>query len=244
MIYVNSTLSTMSSKTRKTFSYGMILFSLLDDNEIHYCLVKHSLGYGVREIIMNAFTDMSFAEISISERDALLSLCSLFDNWEFYFAELWCLSQTGFSIYSTKYHKALQEFVKNRFLIMHKLQWASSLCPHGTWSLPKGHRESGETEFVCALRETREETQINNIVLIQHPPLLETYKKWHYHYYLGYVDKALAHTKVTDTREVSAVAWCTLSEAITLFPKDADDRVKMLQEVDAMLREHLNHLVQ
>ncbi len=47
---------------------------------------------------------------------------------------------------------------------------------HGnSWSLPKGHLESGETAFVAAVREIKEETGITDLELIE---ALGTYKRY------------------------------------------------------------------
>lgn len=50
------------------------------------------------------------------------------------------------------YRKGINDAIQ--FLIL-KSRWGRH------WSFPKGHLDTGETELVCALRETREETGID-----------------------------------------------------------------------------------
>src|SRR5689334_22966745 len=44
---------------------------------------------------------------------------------------------------------------------------------YGTWSVPKGHHEEGETDRESALRELKEETGITEIELLDKPLIYE-----------------------------------------------------------------------
>jgi 8-oxo-dGTP pyrophosphatase MutT (NUDIX family) len=56
--------------------------------------------------------------------------------------------------------------------------WEVFLIQHnrsGYWGFPKGHKEQGETPKEAALRELKEETNLDLIALIEEEPLREQY---------------------------------------------------------------------
>lgn len=94
------------------------------------------------------------------------------------------------------------------------------------WGFPKGRRSHHETEFVCAMREFREETGWRHSLpacSTTVAPLTEIYTgsngiSYRQVYYIGLCardsDVAMDPTNHVQLREVSAVQWCTLDEAI------------------------------
>ena len=95
------------------------------------------------------------------------------------------------------------------------------------WGFPKGRRSQHETEFSCALREFREETGWHHTLPVcstDITPLTETYIgsngiTYRQVYYIGMCPTTDSEVEMDATnhvqiREVSAVQWCSLDEAI------------------------------
>lgn len=226
----------------KRTALGTILYTLIE-GEIHYCLVKRTLGYGMIDIIRGTCLHNShcFTEVSDLERDALLALCAMGgdERCEGYFAKLWRLvNQKPENSSSNAYKKHFGQFVKNKFIIEKKLKGATSICPFGTWGFPKGGCVGGETEIQTALRETREETKIKASYIIFEPldPQYEVYKHWNSKYFVGYVNAKFAKDTIIDDFEVSLVAWYNLEDALQLLPIDAFQRRDILLKVDYLLK--------
>ena len=92
----------------------------------------------------------------------------------------------------------------------------------GHWAFPKGHAEPGETEIQTARRELREETSINDVMLITSPIFEEHYRvnrKGEAHeklvrYWVGYVRDLRIRVQES---EVKAHKWASLAEARQLI---------------------------
>jgi 8-oxo-dGTP pyrophosphatase MutT (NUDIX family) len=95
----------------------------------------------------------------------------------------------------------------------------------GSWTFPKGHMESGETQVQTALRELREETGIKTVALADMPPLFEEYtvtvdgekRLKHVTYFIGYVDDM--HV-VIQPSEIHTYRWMTYEKALETFTYD------------------------
>lgn len=77
------------------------------------------------------------------------------------------------------------------------------------WSLPKGHLEIGETYNQCAMREIKEETNID--IMINR---YDTYVRINnYIYYVKYVcDSYLLDIHPNDINEISDIGWFSLDD--------------------------------
>ena len=104
----------------------------------------------------------------------------------------------------------------------------------GHWAFPKGHADPGETEIQTARRELREETGINDVMLITTPMFEEHYRvnrkgepgEKLVRYWIGYVRDLRVRAQEC---EVQAYKWATLAEARQLITY-AQSR-KLLDEV-------------
>lgn len=92
---------------------------------------------------------------------------------------------------------------------------------HGTWGVPKGHRESGESEIENALRETREETGIEDPIIVGgfreviEYPVASTPgpAQKEVVYFLGEVASDVIHMSA----EHDACEWVTIEKAVQLI---------------------------
>ena len=88
----------------------------------------------------------------------------------------------------------------------------------GHWTFPKGHVDAGETEVETALREVKEETNLN----IQ----IDASKKYSINYtvengnektVIFFIGKKLSGIETPQEGEVSEIKWVSFDEAINLL---------------------------
>lgn len=83
------------------------------------------------------------------------------------------------------------------------------------WSFPKGHQEAGETDMETAIRETKEETNLD--VLISDPTPIETGHFIHggtaYKSILLFIAKPLSSDLNPQEGEVESINWVQIDEA-------------------------------
>ncbi|MEG0895257.1 MAG: NUDIX domain-containing protein [Oscillospiraceae bacterium] len=93
----------------------------------------------------------------------------------------------------------------------------------GRWSFPKGHVEIGETETQTALREVKEETDIEIDIedgfreIITYTPKKDVKKDVVY-----FVGKALTFDTSPGEGEVSKIKWVEINDAHNLLSYDND----------------------
>ena len=99
----------------------------------------------------------------------------------------------------------------------------------GHWGFPKGHRDKGESDEKTALRELKEETDIDIVNLLDNQFFFEKYsfqKDSFYHdktvkYFLGFTPSSVAMTRKNFKNEIPELRWVTYEEAKQLitFPE-------------------------
>ena len=90
----------------------------------------------------------------------------------------------------------------------------------GHWAFPKGHMEEGETEREAALRELKEESGVEDVVLDEKIEILEKYSfvqdekqiNKTVKYFLGFVNKEDVDTS---KGEIHDAIWLTYEEALS-----------------------------
>ena len=116
------------------------------------------------------------------------------------------------------------------------------------WGFPKGRRNPHETDITCAIREFQEETGLkrNDFTLIQNIyPISETFfgsNQVHYchKYYIALCDNNTEVKVLPDnlhmTREIGAIKWCTLDEAITKIRPDNVEKREILLKAGKIMK--------
>lgn len=82
------------------------------------------------------------------------------------------------------------------------------------WSFPKGHGKKGETHVQCAIREVKEETNLDITFSINEQnyiPCLGT------KLYIIVVDKSLLNWKINDNCEISDINWFSIGDITKMW---------------------------
>lgn len=105
----------------------------------------------------------------------------------------------------------------------------------GCWSFPKGHVEPGESETATAVREIKEETNIDIVIddtsfreTVTYSPRRDVRKEVVY-----FVGRALSFDAVPQEEEISEARWFEIGGAYPLLTYDND--ILLLNKVRAFL---------
>ena len=92
---------------------------------------------------------------------------------------------------------------------------------NGHWGFPKGHIEDDETERNAAIRETKEETNID-VEIQGSRRYTESYitDKGNFKEVIYYIAKKINGEAKRQESEVKALKWVTISEALELLTYD------------------------
>ena len=115
------------------------------------------------------------------------------------------------------------------------------------WGVPKGRRSKGESDLECAIREFEEETNIDESAYTIHKRLVlsETFKgtnnvEYQHTYFVGTLkSSAKINTSQTLTsvqrKEISEVAWKSLSECKSSTRPHYSERIKIFEELGRII---------
>ncbi len=121
-------------------------------------------------------------------------------------------------------------FYKNKILLVkHNL---------GHWDFPKGHVENGEREQETAIREVKEETNIDisikldNRYVITYNPLKDVEKD-----VVFFIGKALNNKIIEQKEEIEIAKFATIKEALNLITYDNSKEMlkKALLDLNIMI---------
>jgi 8-oxo-dGTP pyrophosphatase MutT (NUDIX family) len=140
----------------------------------------------------------------------------------------------------------LDYYIKNT-----TLQWRNS-----EWGFPKGRRNYRESDYKCAIREFKEETNLENkdfCMLTKIRPLEETItgtngKKYKYVYYVGMINNSENELEIDKTNpdqvsEIGDIKWQTYLEAIDSIRVNRNNRKEILSKLFFFIVNKINHLL-
>jgi|SRR3989304_5645876 len=111
------------------------------------------------------------------------------------------------------------------------------------WGFPKGRRDKGETDLMCAIREVREETNINEdkFILLKNMENLNenvygtNRKNYQYTYYLAivpdYIEPFIDVNNDFQTYEIENIKWHTYSNVIGLIRPHYVNKKKIITSI-------------
>jgi 8-oxo-dGTP pyrophosphatase MutT (NUDIX family) len=144
------------------------------------------------------------------------------------------ISEKKFSIIKYK----LPEYINNNLSV-----WIEP-----EWGFPKGRRNPHESDINCAIREFQEETGLhrNDFIIIQNTsPISETFfgsNQVHYchKYYIAICNSSInVEMNINDphmAREIGAIKWCSLDEAISKIRPDNVEKREILLKAGKIMR--------
>jgi 8-oxo-dGTP pyrophosphatase MutT (NUDIX family) len=180
--------------------------------------------------------------MTINEQKSILS--STFDElWHCVWGETSCV----------KSHKNDYDTSEKKFAIIeHKLSDYIKNNPskwiEPEWGFPKGRRNPHESDMNCAIREFQEETGLyrQDFTVIQNTyPISETFfgsNQVHYchKYYIAVCNKSIEVEMNIDNphmaREIGAIKWCSLDEAISKIRPDNVEKREILLKAGKIMR--------
>ena len=212
-------------------------------SKVEWLLVRRRVSIGFIEIMRGKYELRDISGIqalvdqtTISERKQLL---------EMQFADLWRALWNG---PASRRYQAEFDNSKSKFDVARSRGLFTSLCTTSTtawlepeWGFPKGRRSSSESELACALRETEEEAGVkrHKLTVLEGLPILEEYcgsngVSYRHRYWLAEAPATLEvrmdESNVDQRREISAVKWCSMAEAISLIRPYNKEKRAVLEE--------------
>jgi 8-oxo-dGTP pyrophosphatase MutT (NUDIX family) len=263
-------------------SYGAILFRVRDlswnqpeillkgdrqalntleavQGHIEYFMIQRKDSIGFVEIMRGKYklSDLDYIRAQIAgmtalERERLLSVP--FDKlWE----DLWGPPQAGTHAYRNEKDHArgkLEALRAGTPSLAQLVREAPPALATPEWGFPKGRREAGESEYICAMRELWEETNIKerDICTIRNvDPIAETFfgsNHVHYchKYFLAYAPPgvgeepfdALVRQNPHIVREIGDVRWMSLEDALAVIRPESTEKRELLLRVSSILRSY------
>tara|TARA_B100001093_G_C26604612_1_gene917443 strand:+ start:172 stop:963 length:792 start_codon:yes stop_codon:yes gene_type:complete len=226
-------------------SYGIILYNCKDKNNIKIVLIekKNTLSYieflrGKYSINNIDYIQLLFDRMNIDEKNIIIK-----NNFDYLWKNLWENYDKINDCIKKEYY-----FSKNKFNILKKnnifdkIDIYNEKYDENEWEIPKGRRNNFELNKNCAIREFKEETNIdhdkyniiNNIV-----PLSECYKsinnvRYKHNYYIAKI-KEDVELKIDTTNkhqvlEVKTIKWCNRSECLSKIRKYDTTKINLVNQ--------------
>lgn len=211
-------------------SLGIIAFRRKSNERIQWLLIRRRDTLGFIEIMRGKYELRDEAGIQ-----ALIDQTTLDERRRLLtgdFSELWRELWNGPASrrYHTEYEQARAKFevLRGRGVLSALCSRSSTAWIEAEWGFPKGRRSSMETELACALRETWEEAGVAAEALRVLPgePLTEQFRGsngvvYRHRYWIAEAaadtEVGIDPTNLDQQREVGAVRWCLLEEAMALI---------------------------
>ena len=172
----------------------------------------------------------------------------------FTFDELWNSvwgENSNIKSHKTNYDTSEKKYSQIKCRLSYLIDENPSKWTEPEWGFPKGRRNPFETDISCAIREFQEETGIkrSDFTIIQNTaPISETFfgsNQVHYchKYYISICNNTLdVEMNINNphmVREIGAIKWCSLDEAISkIRPDNVEKREILLKAGKIMCNFH------
>jgi 8-oxo-dGTP pyrophosphatase MutT (NUDIX family) len=265
--------------SKPIMSYGIILFrcktnwhqaallqkkyivNALDvsGNTIEYLLIQRKDSIGFIELIRGKYrpTDYDYIRKNIAgmtqhERDKVISM-DFDEMWE----SLWGPLKEGSVSYKQEKEqsRAKLEVLRSGTPSLEQIV-KESPAPYDTpeWGFPKGRKNMNESDYACAIRETWEETNINesDITIVRNlEPITENFTgsngvPYTHKYFIAYALHGVGEETVPVAgtnnehiqREVGDIQWCNIHKALELIRPENPEKRDVLLRVHTILKHY------
>lgn len=238
-------------------SFGVIVFRITPENAIEYLIIrrKDTLGFinfmrGKYSVYNKDYIMNMIRQMTVAEKERLKT-----HSFEQIWTDIWGAGNVS-EQYKNEEAASRDKFGILRHGVYTKTdsyslddlvtqaddfdQWTEA-----EWGFPKGRRNYQERDYDCAVREFSEETGYPSASLINVKNILpfeeiftgSNYKSYKHKYYLNQMsyEHSLAPRNI-QTCEVSASEWKTYEECVKAIRPYNQEKRKMLESIDQMLR--------
>ena len=221
-------------------------------SNIQYLLIQRrdSLGYidimrGKYKIDDTEYISQQIRGMTREEQERLVSVP--FDTlWE----QLWGPPTEGSNPYKNEKETSRLKLATLRVILPDLIKSVNMSWPTPEWGFPKGRRDPHESEYICALREMKEETgltekdvlPIKNIDTIKETFFGSNHIQYCHKYFIMYVPNTkeivFNPNNVHMSQEIGDIRWCSLDEALSLIRSENVEKREILLRVSSLLRNY------
>ena len=243
-------------------SYGFILLKIVN-RELKILLVQRKFSLSFQEFILGKYKlydfqriEKMFKTMTISEKE-LIKDKSFNELWN----SIWSFSDEMNKIEAIQKKK---EISNNRYTVLYDsdtfsnlnyLTNTESIFDEPEYTFPKGRKNSGESSFAAAVREVKEETELelgqDYVHLTNIKPLSERYIGNDSHlyrntYFIGLIisDKNVFSNNEYQKTEVGKIDLFNVCECLKLMRCNARRKERILSQLIQLLKEKYNEIVQ
>lgn len=218
-------------------SYGLITFTIDNNNEINYILINKKNTVGFCEIVKGTYDKK---DIKLS----LLNVVKILTNDEvnillnYEFDDIWKYMWTKNIDMNSK-----EIFNKNKEIIFYLLKQRKKYWTEPEWEFPKGRKNYQEKELDCAIREFSEETGISskrlniisNVYPIEEMYIGTNLNYYKHKYFLAYIDDPDINLNNFQKQEVKGVKLFNYKDALNHIRDYHCSRIECLKNANYII---------
>ena len=219
------------------------------DDSLHFLLIQRKDSISYVEFIRGKYNPQDNEYIckllrNMTQKEQYQILSMTFDElWNSVWGE-----NSKLKSHKTNYDSSEKKYIQIIGIMPHLIKENSSKWTEPEWGFPKGRRNPHESDINCAVREFQEETGLKryDFTVIQNTsPISETFfgsNQVHYchKYYIAICNNTIDVEMNIDNphmaREIGAIKWCSLDEAISKIRPDNVEKREILLKAGKIMR--------
>ena len=219
------------------------------DDSLHFLLIQRKDSISYVEFIRGKYNPQDNEYIckllrNMTQKEQCQILSMTFDElWNSVWGE-----NSKLKSHKTNYDSSEKKYIQIIGIMPHLIKENSSKWTEPEWGFPKGRRNPHESDINCAVREFQEETGLKryDFTVIQNTsPISETFfgsNQVHYchKYYIAICNNTIDVEMNIDNphmaREIGAIKWCSLDEAISKIRPDNVEKREILLKAGKIMR--------
>jgi len=219
------------------------------DDSLHFLLIQRKDSISYVEFIRGKYNPQDNEYIckllrNMTQKEQCQILSMTFDElWNSVWGE-----NSKLKSHKTNYDSSEKKYIQIIGIMPHLIKENSSRWTEPEWGFPKGRRNPHESDINCAVREFQEETGLKRceFTVIQNTsPISETFfgsNQVHYchKYYIAICNNTIDVEMNIDNphmaREIGAIKWCSLDEAISKIRPDNVEKREILLKAGKIMR--------